>query len=131
MRSLPEVSDASAKLSPLLRNGDALYVIDGPVAGSGYDWFEIHAPRADLTGWVAAAAKTGEDWIRPVSLGCTMGASPDPIVDAIGYELMHLACYREDRAQRDPVPGSTGGRRPCAARTRSSGCASQSGWTCS
>ena len=24
-----------------------------------------------------------------------MGASPDPIVDAIGYELMRLACYRE------------------------------------
>jgi hypothetical protein len=95
VRSLPEVSDASARLSPLLRNGDALYVISGPVAGSGYDWYEIHAPRANLTGWVAAAAKTGEDWIRPVPLGCTMGASPDPIVDAIGYELMHLACYGE------------------------------------
>src|SRR5688572_207954 len=95
VRSLPGVSDGSAMLSPLLRKGDALYVIVGPVAASGYDWYEIHAPRADLTGWVAAAAKTGEDWIRPVSLDCTMGASPDPIVDAIGYELMHLACYRE------------------------------------
>ena len=95
VRSLPEVSDASARLSPLLRDGDALYVIGGPVAGSGYDWYEIHAPRAGITGWVAAAAKTGEDWISPVGLGCTMGASPDPIVNAIGYELMYLACYRE------------------------------------
>ena len=95
VRSLPEVSEASTMLSPLLRNGDALYVIGGPVPGSGYDWYEVHAPRADLTGWVAAAAKTGEDWIRPVSLGCTMGASPNPIVDAIGHELMHLACYRD------------------------------------
>ncbi|MDF2731777.1 MAG: hypothetical protein K0S92_402, partial [Desertimonas sp.] len=95
VRSLPEVSAASAKLAPLLRKSDALYVIGGPVAGSGYDWYEIHAPRAELTGWVAAAAKTGEDWIRPVSVECTMGASADPIVDAIGYELMYLACYRE------------------------------------
>ena len=95
VRSLPDVSAASVKLAPLLRKGDALYVIGGPVAGSGYDWYEIHAPRAELTGWVAAAAKTGEDWIRPVSVECTMGASADPIVDAIGYELMYLACYRQ------------------------------------
>ena len=63
VRSLPEVSDASAKLSPLLRDGDALYVIGGPVAGSGYDWYEIHAPRTGLTGWVAAASKEGEEWM--------------------------------------------------------------------
>ena len=95
VRDLPEVSEASKRLTPLLRMGDALYVIDGPVAGSGYDWYEVYAPRAELTGWVAAAGKDGEDWISPVDLGCTMGASPDPIVDSIGHELMHLACYRE------------------------------------
>lgn len=94
VRSRSEVSDASLKLLPLLRTGDALYVISGPVAGSGYDWYEVHAPRTGLTGWVAAASKAGEDWIRPVPLSCTLGASPDPIVEAVGYELMHLACYQ-------------------------------------
>lgn len=94
VRSLPEVSDASAKLTPLLGTGDALYVIDGPVAGSGYNWYEVHAPQTGLTGWVAAADKAGEDWIRPVPLACTLGASPEAIIDALGYELMHIACFK-------------------------------------
>jgi hypothetical protein len=93
VRSLPEVSDASTKLTPLLRAGDALYVIVGPVVGSGYDWYEVYAPRTGLSGWVAAAAREGDDWIQPVPLTCTLGASPDAVVAAIGYELMHLACY--------------------------------------
>ncbi len=93
VRSRPEVSEASVMYEPLLAQGDALYVISGPVEGSGYDWYEVHAPRAGHTGWVAAAAKTGEDWIVPAPLPCTLGASPDEIVDKVGYDLMHLACY--------------------------------------
>ena len=95
MRSLPDVSDASVRYSPLLREGDALYVIDGPVAGSGYRWYEVHQPRTGLTGWVAAADKTGEPWISPYPLPCTLGASPDGVVDRIGHRLMELACYGE------------------------------------
>ena len=93
IRSLPEVSDASARYEPLLDRGDALYVIDGPVAGSGYSWYQVRAPRTGLTGWVAAGSKTGEAWMAPVPLRCTLGASPDEIVNEVGYDLMHLACY--------------------------------------
>lgn len=93
VRSLPDVSDASVRHSPLLREGDALYVIDGPVEGSGYRWYEVHQPRTGLTGWVAAADKTGEPWISPYPLPCTLGASPDGVVDRIGHRLMELACY--------------------------------------
>ena len=93
VRSRPEVSGASVMYEPLLAQDDALYVTSGPVEGSGYDWFEVHAPRTGHTGWVAAAAKTGEVWIVPAPLSCTLGASPDEIVDKVGYELMHLACY--------------------------------------
>jgi hypothetical protein len=94
VRSLPEVSDASAKLDPLLRQGDALYVIGGPVAGSGYDWYEIHAPRTGLTGWVAASAKSGEAWIRATPIGCD---GDDATVDLGGNEvdLGRLICYRD------------------------------------
>src|SRR4029078_2209875 len=52
VRSRPEVSDESMKYEPLLERGDALYVLDGPVEGSGYSWFNIYAPRTGLTGWV-------------------------------------------------------------------------------
>lgn len=87
VRSLPEVSDSSAKLTPLLATDDRLYVIDGPTAGSGYEWYEVYAPRTGLSGWVAAGAKTGEDWIRPVPLPCSLGAESD--------WLMHLACFKD------------------------------------
>ena len=93
VRSLPEVSDASVKREPLLNRGDALYVINGPVTGSGYRWYKVYAPRADLSGWVAAGSKEGDAWLAPAPLPCTLGASPDEIVGKIGYGLMHLACY--------------------------------------
>jgi len=93
VRSLPEVSESSVKYEPLLDGGDALYIIGGPVEGSGYRWYEVYAPRTSQTGWVAAESKSGEPWIEPVPLPCTLGASPSDIIDKIGHDLMHLACY--------------------------------------
>ena len=93
IRSLPEISEASVKYEPLLDKGDGLYVIDGPVDASGYRWYHVHAPRAGLTGWVAAGSKSREPWIEPAIVECTLGASPQDIIDEVGYDLMHLACY--------------------------------------
>jgi hypothetical protein len=93
VRSLPEVSDQSVLQSPLLDRGDAMYIVGGPEPGSGYDWYHVYVPRSGLSGWVAGGARTGEAWIAPVPLECTLGASPDAILDEIGYELMHLACF--------------------------------------
>lgn len=41
VRSAPEVSAASERLQPLLGTGTMLFVIEGPVEGSGYDWYRI------------------------------------------------------------------------------------------
>jgi hypothetical protein len=73
------VGDASRKLEPLLWNGAGLFVIDGPVAGSGYDWYlveplqevdlQVH-PDPPPPGWVAAASREGEPWIAPIPGDC-------------------------------------------------------------
>jgi hypothetical protein len=41
MRSKPEVSDASGKYEPLLWKGALAWVAEGPIRGSGYDWYRI------------------------------------------------------------------------------------------
>jgi hypothetical protein len=66
-------------LEPLLWDGAALFVIDGPVAGSGYDWYlieplgevdvQVH-PDPPAPGWVAAASRDGEPWIAPQPVDC-------------------------------------------------------------
>jgi serpin B len=68
VRSLPEVSDVSIKYDPLLALGTELQVIGGPVAGSGYTWYEVALISQPLNdgiaqGWVAMAGKDGEPWI--------------------------------------------------------------------
>ena len=79
VRSEPFVGDASRKLEPLLWNGAALFVIDGPVAGSGYAWYLVE-PMAEVDvqvypdppppGWVAAASRDGEPWLAPLAEDC-------------------------------------------------------------
>ena len=69
VRSKPEVSDASKLLTPLLDFGRQVYVVDGPVAGSGYDWYQVQpintpGESEELPfGWVAAADKDGTPWL--------------------------------------------------------------------
>jgi hypothetical protein len=76
VRSLPLVDDSSERYAPLLDQGTHLFVLAGPVIGSGYDWYRVIAPavtRADgqsMTGWVAVAGKTGEIWAKDLDLGC-------------------------------------------------------------
>jgi hypothetical protein len=84
VRSLPEVSEASIRYEPLLPIGTRLAVLDGPTLGSGYAWFRVLAPitgpdRTTVTdwrvGWVAAAGKDGQAWIRGVTFGCPRDTS--------------------------------------------------------
>jgi hypothetical protein len=92
VRSLPEVSDASVKFEPLVPLGTRLAVIDGPVLGSGYTWFRVVVPVTSsattvskwLVGWVAAAGKDGEPWIKSLPIACPSG----PAVRAL--DLAHL-----------------------------------------
>jgi hypothetical protein len=78
VRSRPEISAASQKLTPLLDAPLKIAVLAGPVSRSGYDWYLIKPLRGDTWfrpsgvswGWVAAASRQGEPWIRQVPYDC-------------------------------------------------------------
>ena len=76
VRSMPGVSDDSKKLGPLLQDGVVVFVLDGPVQASGYDWYLVqpNVMRDDEEeypfGWVAAAGKDGEPWIQTDVVKC-------------------------------------------------------------
>jgi hypothetical protein len=107
VRTKPAVSDDSIRLEPLLWKGALAFVVDGPVAGSGYDWYlveplgevdlQVHADPPAY-GWVAAAAKDGDPWLAEYPISCE--ASP---LDWLQYdfdyppkELASLSCYGDE-----------------------------------
>jgi hypothetical protein len=96
VRSSPEVSDESVKFEPLLAEGTELFVLSGPVPGSGYDWYEV-APLSARgferqTGWVAAAGKDGEVWVAPGVATCP--AIPPDFASLAALSIgQRLACF--------------------------------------
>jgi hypothetical protein len=100
VRSLPEVSDASKKLEPLLDAPRLVFVIDGPIEASGYTWYEV-APIGDAEatvelpiGWVAAADKDGTPWIRKATLDCP--DRPTTVKQLWSLDtVLGLACFGE------------------------------------
>jgi hypothetical protein len=98
VRSQPEVSDASKRLTPLLDRGQLVYVVDGPVAGSGYDWYQVQ-PLSRLQelpfGWVAAAEKGGEVWLSGEGFECPSAPRDFETFMALN-PLVQLACFGED-----------------------------------
>ncbi len=76
VRSRPEVSDASTKLVPLLKRGQEVFVVKGPVAGSGYRWYEVQPLGTRVIdnrppfGWVAVGDKDGDPWIKGGGFDC-------------------------------------------------------------
>ncbi len=98
VRSRPEVSDASKKLVPLLQHGQDLFVVKGPVAGSGYRWYEVQPVGGARTdpggpfGWVAVADKAGEPWIKGGGFVCP--ATPKTFDAFVALEpLEWVACF--------------------------------------
>jgi hypothetical protein len=94
VRSEPGVSDESRKLEPLLPLGTALYVLDGPVSASGYDWYEV-APLTSRTlpsGWVASASRDGEPWIEGGDFDCPPVPTDYRSLAALP-PLVGLACF--------------------------------------
>jgi hypothetical protein len=108
VRSKPFVGDASRKLEPLLWKGADLFVIDGPVAGSGYRWYFVKPlgevdvpvhPEPPAYGWVAAGSKDGEAWLEPVADECF-----DTPLGWLQFDLMNwpmdlsaLSCFGDRR----------------------------------
>jgi len=92
------VSGASKKLDPLLQSGQPVFVVKGPIAGSGYHWYEVQPlggaqtfPRLPF-GWVAAADKTGEPWISGGGFVCP--TTPKTFAAFFALEpLAWVACF--------------------------------------
>jgi hypothetical protein len=88
VRSLGLVDEAlSERYAPLLDVGTHLFVLDGPVLGSGYDWYRVVVPavtRSDgqpMVGWIAVAGKNGEVWAKDVDLGCPPASAAVTVAD--------------------------------------------------
>ena len=99
VRSRPEVSDASKKLRPLLQRGQALYIVNGPVAGSGYRWYQVQPLGGPIDndsppfGWVAAGDKTGDPWIQAGGYPCPKTPTTFREFVAIDDHVAALACF--------------------------------------
>ncbi len=72
VRSMPRVSDDSIEREPLLSLHSKLVVLGGPVAASGYTWYDVAAlgSRTLPNGWVAAASRSGEPWLATAEFAC-------------------------------------------------------------
>ena len=91
VRSAPEISDASIKLTPLLGRGTKLAILSDPVKASGYTWYLVapldmssvwetnFKPGIHVSGWIAAASRDGEPWVTASSVACP-AAADDPLV---------------------------------------------------
>lgn len=99
VRSLPEISDASAIDPVRVPIGFLAYIVDGPVAADGYDWYRVAPFPPTLSdvveshpefGWLAAAGKDGEPWIAPWDGNC-----PQPDWDGmmLSPRLVGLTCW--------------------------------------
>jgi hypothetical protein len=89
VRSAPVVDATSERYEPLLARGSRLFVLDGPVLGSGYTWYRVLAPTVirtggePMTGWVAVAGKDGEIWAQDVDLACPPTDQPVAFADLV------------------------------------------------
>ncbi len=93
VRSLPRVADDSLKLEPLLPVGTKLAVLGGPVAASGFTWFDVAPIGVQLAGglshgWVAIADGDGTPWVAATGTpglqlaSTTAGRAPASVADA-------------------------------------------------
>jgi hypothetical protein len=110
VRSLPEIS-AVSEIHPIrLSAPQLLFVLEGPVAADGYDWYRVApfeafpddiAEELPRLGWVAAGDE-GEAWIAPWS-----GECPEPstrILRHMAY-FLELACYGDEELTLEGVLG--------------------------
>lgn len=125
VRSAPGTGADSVRLEPLLEAGTMLFLIEGPMGGSGYDWYRIapatfgnggdqHEFRywgdAGPIGWVASADRDGTPWIVGAKADC-----PDPAASIEGLSaverlgpLVALSCWGDATIQFHAKRGSQG-----------------------
>jgi hypothetical protein len=100
LRSLPETGDVSIKYQPLLPAGTKLYVVDGPVSASGYEWirvvpisFEARHPEGwgEPDGWLAVSSREGDPWVTAAAIDCP--AAPTGVAELRLGMGERLACF--------------------------------------
>jgi hypothetical protein len=110
VRSKPAVAADSVKYEPLLRLGDRLFVVEGPVVADDYDWYRVvpigtgsGRPAADLpTGWVSRGDHDAKQWIATVEPDCP--AAPVEIGPLNTMRpLERLACFGDSPLAFDAV----------------------------
>jgi hypothetical protein len=108
VRTEPGISDTSTIYPDSLDAPMLLYVVDGPVAVDGYDWYLVKPFHADylphgdelvigpLIGWVAAGGRDGDVWIEPARIDC-------PALDLDGVRRLsptaRLACFGDQELE--------------------------------
>jgi hypothetical protein len=94
VRSQPRVGEDSIKFEPLLPLGAKLYVLDGPVAASGYAWYEVVSltSRSLPSGWVASADRDAHPWLEAGAFDCP---KPPTSIDSLAGlpAAVGLACF--------------------------------------
>jgi hypothetical protein len=99
----------------LLPTGTRVWVIDGPVVASEYEWFQVVVPSIDVgdgvprVGWVAASEHGAEPWLGRANVDCPNGASLD-VADLMrltspGRDHEGLACFGSTAIQFDGTIG--------------------------
>jgi hypothetical protein len=98
IRSAPFVGDASVKYRRLLQPDDRLFVIDGPVIGGNYEWYQVKAWRPGQpaiswpVGWVARAGHDGEVWFQATTVRCPVSPMSIEALASLA-PAERLACF--------------------------------------
>jgi hypothetical protein len=101
VRSAPGVDPSSEILPSLLQPGDRLFVIEGPVHATFYDWYHVQPITEPppwpqdwpAAGWVAAASREGEPWVAPLPIDCPQPADLEVAELAAFHPLEALSCF--------------------------------------
>ena len=94
VRSAPGTGPASLRLKPLLPARTWLYVLDGPVTASNYDWYQVVPVGTDAlpSGWVASASQGGAPWVITAKYDCPRAPATMEALAALRPNV-GLACF--------------------------------------
>ena len=111
IRSAPFVGATSIKFRRYLQPDDRMVVLDGPVMGQNYEWYQVAVWRPSAptlswpVGWVARAGHDGEVWFEATTVDCP--ASPMTIEALAALAPVdRLACYHDTTIDVRAVVGT-------------------------
>jgi hypothetical protein len=93
-RTRPATEGESMLLEdPVLPTGQKLFVADGPVPGSGQEWYLVNAIDSGWfqVGWVAAVDRDGTQLLEPSTMTCPKNPSFPELRDM--FPTVRLYCY--------------------------------------